>query len=169
MALAAIPVVSQTLTSHQRLYLVPFYAIYTTFAAAGIAAATNLMPSWARRPRAWAGMLALLLLPSSLPALRGAAEESRVLARRVALERADLHREFDARPPRMLFSDTPDFVAWITGRPTAWVTREQFARLYPASGGGDAARYGLPPRAEIAGWFHDDFRDPAAVGTVARP
>jgi hypothetical protein len=35
--------------------------------------------------------------------------------------------------PRLMFSDTPDFVAWTTGRPTVWVTREEYERLPAAA------------------------------------
>jgi hypothetical protein len=92
--------------------------------------------------------------------------------RRLAAERAALARDVPAgaRAPRLVFSDTPDFVAWETGRPTLWVDRAAFDRLYPPGGGaGEAARFGLPSRHEIAGWFHDDFRDPTSIGTVVRP
>src|SRR5438477_10637199 len=54
-ALALIPVASQTLTSHQRLYLIPFVPIYTLFVALGARAVVRALPAWAQRPRAWIG------------------------------------------------------------------------------------------------------------------
>jgi len=183
-ALALIPVASQTLTSHQRLYLEPFLPIYAWFAAIGAHALMRRLPGWAHRPRAMLGALALLILPSALPALRGAAEESHTLAERVALERQALVAALPGMPgetvraahlpergnlPRVVFSDTPDFVAWTTGLPTLWVTRTQFQTLYPGDASGEAATFGLPPREQAAGFFHDDFRDPSTVGTFVRP
>jgi hypothetical protein len=118
------------------------------------------------------GMLVLLSLPASLPALRDACDQARVLARRITVERQQLAAAFPHghAPTRIVFSDTPDYVAWITGLPTLWVTRAQFERLYPPGGGaGDAPRFDLPPRNVVAGWFHDDFRDPENVGTLFIP
>lgn len=172
--LALIPVASMTLTSHQRLYLVPFATLYALGAAVGARVVVRALPPWADRPRAWIGMLVLLVLPSALPALKGAADEAQVLATRIAAERVELARALPSTPgapgpPRLVFSDTPDFVAWRTGLPAVWSTRAQFERLYPARGPGDAPALGLPPRARVAGWFHDDFRDPTSVGSLVVP
>src|SRR5439155_20770838 len=126
--LALIPVASMTLTSHQRLYLVPFFALFVVGAALGASVVVRAMPAWAQRPRAWIGLLALLVLPSSLPALKDGADQARVLARRIAAEREALARELPVAPagargaragklarawnrgaassPRLLFSDT---------------------------------------------------------------
>jgi len=163
LALVLVPVASMTLTSYQRLYLEPVAPLLALGAAAGMARLALAMPRWAHRPRAWIGLLALLIAPSCLPALRGAAAQSAVLAQRLADERAALRTAFPAsRAPRMIFSDTPDFTAWTTGRPTAWVSRGEFERLYEA--GGPAAALGLPPPDRVAGWFHEDFRDPTSPG-----
>ena len=191
--LAMIPMASMTLTAHQRLYLLPFAPLFAIGAAVGASVVVRAMPAWAQRPRTWCGVLALLMLPSALPALTSAADEARVLERRLASEREAIEHAFAitgvadssfaagdstsmrgsiANPgttPRLLFSDTPDYVAWVTGLPTAWVMRAEFERLYPPGGGaGDAARFNLPPRDEVAGWFHEDFRDPRSVGVVVR-
>jgi len=192
--LALIPVASMTLTAHQRLYLMPFAPLFAIGAALGASVLVRAMPAWAQRPRAWNGMLVLLVLPSALPALTSAADEARVLERRLATEREAIERAFVATAadssfaplagtikrgsiahphaplPRLVFSDTPDFVAWVTGVPAVWVMRDGFERLYPAAGGpGEAQRFGLPPRAQVAGWFHGDFRDPSSTGEVVRP
>ena len=191
--LALIPMASMTLTAHQRLYLLPFAPLFAIGAAVGASVLIRAMPAWAQRPRTWVGALALLMLPSALPALTGAADEARTLERRLTSEREAIEHAFAitgadssfasadstsmrgsianprARSPRLVFSDTPDYVAWVTGLPTVWVMREGFERLYPAAGGaGEAARFGLPPREDVAGWFHDDFRDPRSVGVVVR-
>src|SRR6185503_12825920 len=110
------------------------------------------LPAWGRRPRAWVGLLMLLIAPSCLPALRGAAADARVLERRIANERVALARAFPqahAGLPRMIFSDTPDFTAWTTGRPTAWISRAEFERLYGP--GGQAGEVGLPAAESVAG------------------
>jgi hypothetical protein len=62
-----------------------------------------------------------------------------------------------------VFSDTPDFVAWETGRPAVPMTREEFGRWYPATGNPPASRpHDLP---ESPGpddrWFHANPRDPS--------
>lgn len=167
--LVLVPVAAMTLTFHQPLYLVPFAPLLAIGAAAGAASLANAMPTWARRPRAWIGLTLLLLLPSALPALRGAASEARVLERRLASERQTLARDFprDEPGPRVIFSDSPDFVAWVTGRPALWTTEQAFAKLYAPNGA--AADLGLPPPAEVSGYFHDDFRNPAAVGRRVVP
>ena len=165
LGLVLVPLASMTLTSHQRLYLLPVAPLLALGAAAGAERLARLLPGWARRPRAWIGLLMLMIAPSSLPALRGAASEARVLEQRIADERAALLREFPeahAGMPRLIFSDTPDFTAWTTGRPSAWVSRAEFERLYGPEG--EAAEIGLPAAEAVAGWFHDDFRDPASRG-----
>ena len=56
-----------------------------------------------------------------------------------------------------MFSDTPDFVAWTTGRPTLWITRNEYARLpAPAT----AVSASSPPARGAAAdtWFHKDLR-----------
>ena len=69
----------------------------------------------------------------------------------------------------MVFSDTPDFVAWVTGRPTLWVPRDAFERLYASADTTAAASLALPPRRAVAGWFHENFRDPARPGALVLP
>jgi hypothetical protein len=168
--LAAIPLLSMTIASHQPLYLVPFLPLYATAAAIGIHVVMRALPRWAHRPRAEIGALLLLLLPSILPALREGWSESRILEARLARERgalaaAGLAPRGNVEP---MFSDTPDFVAWTTHRPVFWTTRDQFERLYRP--GSDAPkRFTLPPRDRATGWFHEDARDPAEVGKFVTP
>lgn len=180
--LGAIPMASMTLTAYQRLYLIPFAPLWALAAAVGARTTFERLPHWAHRPRAWLGALALLALPAAILALRSEHQQARLLERWLALDRrllaSRVERPGDAQRP--MFSDTPDFVAWTTGRPTLWVTREEFRRLYPewretadSTGASPAAIEGeptpgtagsglpAPPRPEDV-WFHADPRDPAA-------
>ncbi|HYM82195.1 MAG TPA: glycosyltransferase family 39 protein [Candidatus Limnocylindria bacterium] len=193
LALGAIPIAAMTLTVYQRLYLVPFAPLWALGAALGARALFARLPDWAHRPRAWIGALALAALPSTGPALATATAQARLLERWIAQDRAQL-AALAARgdSPRPMFSDTPDFVAWTTGRPTFWVTRAEFVRLYPnvptpVAGAtttdsdstrfvrsGDSVPGGRSPSpsrrpARLPGhpgpgdlWFHVDPRDPAA-------
>jgi hypothetical protein len=167
-ALALIPVASMTLTSYQPLYLEPFLPLYAAGAAAGVHALIGALPRWAHRPRAEIGVMALLILPSILPALREASLEARAAEGRIAGERRALAAAIAPGALRPMFSDTPDFVAWTTGRPVFWTPREEFERLY-ASDGAAARNRALPPRDEALGWFHDDARDPATIGGFVTP
>jgi len=64
----------------------------------------------------------------------------------------------DSPTPRPIFSDRPDFVAWTTGRPALYVSREEYLALYPPDGPLEADRpHGLPRRRNPADtWFHAD-------------
>ena len=107
-----------------------------------------------------------MMLPATGPALREAATEAHLLERWLALERVGLAR-LAAVPDaarRPVFSDTPDFVAWETGRPAVWMTRPEFERLYGGAAPGRPAPLprGFPERPgpdEV--WFHADPRDPS--------
>jgi uncharacterized membrane protein YhaH (DUF805 family) len=182
--LVLIPAASMTLTQHQRLYVVPFSTLLALGAAAGAAALGSRMPDWGRRDRLWIGLLILITVPVSFPAARAAGQEARLLEVRLAAERRALKAEFESFgrdsflgpdiphryvPPPVLFSDSPDFVAWTTGLPTFWSSREAFAELYPPEGPGLAPQFGLPPRDQVEGWFHDDVRDPTATGSRVSP
>jgi hypothetical protein len=82
--------------------------------------------------------------------LREAAREARVSESRLARERAALAgiTRPDARGP--VFSDTPDFVAWTTGRTAVWMTREEYERLPERPTGPDDPR---PARGAGEPWF----------------
>ena len=164
--IGAIPMASMTLTAYQRLYLVPMAPLWAIAAAFGARTLFERLPTWAHRPRAWLGALALVTLPATVLALRAEAEQARALERWLAVDRARLADRVSsaANVGRPMFSDTPDFVAWTTSRPTLWVTREEFHRLYPGFGSpAAAAAPGLPPVPFPEDlWFHVDPRDPAA-------
>jgi len=157
-------------------YITPFLPLWALSAAV---AAEWL---WGRIPRAgrtlgWLPVLALLMLFATVPALRQEAREARAFAAQLAVERAalaprvtpaatlprltalGLERPAGLAPtaPRLMFSDTPDFVAWTTGRPTVWVTRDEYARL-PAPGAAVSAGSPPPHGAAIDTWFHEDLR-----------
>jgi hypothetical protein len=117
------------------------------------------------------------MLFATVPALQRGAREAREFAALLAVERAalasrvtpaatlprlttlGLERPAGVAPttPRLMFSDTPDFVAWTTGRPTVWVTRDEYARL-PATG--TAVSADSPPARGTADdtWFHGELR-----------
>jgi hypothetical protein len=157
--LALLPLLVMTTTVYDERYLVPFLPLWALGAAAGARELVEWLPLWARRPRTWIGALLLLVLPSVAPAMREAQHEARALAARLARERESLAALKPPRgaPPRLLFSDTPDFVAWTTGRPVVWVTREEYDSLPAAADSlaGGAARGDRPRRgADGDTWFH---------------
>ena len=157
-------------------YITPFLPLWALSAAV---AAEWL---WGRIPRVgrslgWLPVLTLLMLFATVPALQRGAREAREFAALLAVERAalasrvtpaatlprlttlGLERPAGVAPtaPRLMFSDTPDFVAWTTGRPTVWVSRDEYARL-PAPGAAVSAE--SPPARGTAAdtWFHKEFR-----------
>jgi hypothetical protein len=154
LALALIPVAIMTTTVYDSRYLTPFLPLWTLASALGASALAGRLPEWARGPRVWMVALALLALPSVVPAVREAEREARVLERRLAFERASLAplAAGGARPFALLFSDLPDFAAWTANRPVVWVTRREFGWL-PAPGEPNPG--GLPVRGDgVATWFH---------------
>jgi hypothetical protein len=160
---AAIPIAVMTAITYDERYLTPLLPLWALAAALGIREVARRMPRWAQRPRTWLGMLFLLIAPSVAPFARDQAGEGRRLAKVLADERVRA-REWTARAdsigpsgsPRLAFSDMPDFLAWTSGRPVLWVTREQYERL-PVQEDGS----GLPVRGSPGDtYFHPD--DPEA-------
>jgi hypothetical protein len=162
--LALIPIAVMTIMLHDPRYLVPFLPLWAIGTAFGARVVLQRLPAWAHAPRFEIGLLALLMLPSILPALVGGAREAPSLRGRLARERIALHALAGADHDRLMFSDTPDFVSWTTGRPVVWVTRDEYARLPAAPPGGDAG-LSRPSRSEGETWFH---RSPAPVRAPAR-
>ena len=121
LALALIPVASMTLTVPQPLYVMPFSALHALGAALGASVVARALPPWAHRPRTWIGMAVLLMLPSSLPALKGAVDESRVLAARIRTERAALVQVFGAATRGPGASASAD--STLPGVRCAWCSR----------------------------------------------
>jgi hypothetical protein len=157
--LALIPVAMMTLAYPQRLYVLPFLPLYAAAAAAGAHVLSGWLPAGARAPRVWVTLLGLLAVASAVPALRTATEdavESRALLASERRALAAVTRR-SGQPPRPMFSDRPDFVAWTTSRPTLLMTREEYERYYPLAGPHEADRgWGLPARRDPADtWFHD--------------
>ena len=162
---ALVPVVAITLVASVRLYPVPFAPLYCMAAALGAKELFERLPAWARRPRAWLSMLLALALPSAAIEIKEQAAQARSIERWLAADRAELVAA--TRSPgghrRLMFSDTPDFVAWTTARPTVWLTREEFDRLFGSGGAPTFRPEDLPPRPWPEDtWFHSgDPRDPA--------
>jgi hypothetical protein len=130
-----------TLTTYQRLYVIPFAPLWalralgarTVFGDAALgASATRLdrragvtvLPPSCRRCRTRRGRAS-----SSAGSRRIAWHSRRALRIRASRARA--------------VPGAPDFAAWTTGRPTLWISRE-VARLYP--GWPDTTSLTRPPR-----------------------
>ncbi|MEO5617162.1 MAG: hypothetical protein ABIS67_05295 [Candidatus Eisenbacteria bacterium] len=153
LAVAMIPIVVMTVTLYDDRYLVPFLPLYALAVASGAHLLAQRLPWWMHHPRAWIGLLLLAALPAAAPALREGASQARRDAEILVAERAALRewtQRAEAGAARPVHSDTPDFVAWTTGRPTLWLTAEENARL-PLQPGAS----GLPARADAdRAWFH---------------
>lgn len=152
--LAMVPLAVMTLTLYDDRYLVPFLPLWAVAAAAGASTLVGWIPSVREAALAPALLVLLLLLPGTLRDVHAEARRSDALRHRLEAERAALA----ARPAparALMFSDTPDFVAWTTGRPTVWVTREEYLRLPTCTRAARADT--LPPCRDGAAetWFHD--------------
>lgn len=156
LALALIPIAVMTVTLYDDRYLTPLLPLWALAAARGARDLAMRAPEWARRPRAWIGALLLLIAPTVAPFARDQVTLARAHERALAQDRARLAewRAADAAggAPCLLFSDTPDFVAWTTGCSVVWVTEAEY-RALPISP--DAS--GLPVRSGDSArdaWFH---------------
>ena len=90
-----------------------------------------------------------MALPSVGPALREAPRAGREHRERLARDRAGLDA-LAGRERGLLFSDTPDHAAWITGRPTVWVTRREYDRLPACAGSGAGMNPGAGAGAAVS-------------------
>ena len=166
--LALVPLAVMSLTVYDARYLTPFLPFWCLGAARGAETLASFLPWWGRRPRTWLGLLLLLLLPALLPSIAEEARAAGGLRERLATERAALRARFGAGDPRraasvadsadaarrLLFSDTPDFVAWTTARPVVWVTREDWEAL-PETAARDSGQFARPVRGDrTSTWFH---------------
>ncbi|HVP15316.1 MAG TPA: hypothetical protein VMS88_07215 [Terriglobales bacterium] len=171
---ALVPLAVMSLTTYAPRYLMPFLPLWTLAVALGAEHLGGRFRVTKSAP-AWIALLLLLLLPSTAARLWSETRDARALEPWLARERAQLApltttgarlprltglgltlpadtlRETE---PRLMFSDTPDFVAWTTGRPTVWVTRGEYEKL-PAS---------APPAAKRA---RAGAQEPPAAGTAA--
>lgn len=166
-ALALVPLAIMTVTLYDARYLTPFLVPFALGAARGAAEVVEWLPAWGRTWRAWTGLLALLLLVTSGPALNDAWREGRDARARLATERPLLlARAAAAAPGAIVFTDTPDFAAFTTRHPALWLSRPEYDAL-PVSG--DARERPLR-RAGDWTWFHDaEGRGPAeAVAAAAQ-
>lgn len=128
---ALVPVAVMTATLYDERYVTPFLPLWALAAAFGASRLAARAPAWMRAPRVWVTLVALLTLPFTAAALRASNAARAADARALAAARAALaplaHR--GGGPPRLMFSDAPDFAAWTTGRPVVWVTQAEHARL----------------------------------------
>ena len=133
LAIAAVPFAVLVLTVYNERYVVPFMPLWAIAAARGAQVLAARLPPWGRTARMPAALLLLLVIPASLPAMVADAGVARALRERIARERAQLAAR--PAPPRpLMFSDTPDFVGWTTGRATLWITPAQYQQLAPCMG-----------------------------------
>ena len=151
--LALVPLAVMTLTVPASRYMVPFLPLWCLAAAIG---ARALAVRW--RPQAspewwWVALAIALIVPESVIALSGAQRTAETLRSRLGSERRLMRRAL-ATPPTpdaIVFSDTPDFVAWTVRRPAVWLTAAEHERL-PAAGARDGP---VPVRDESTDpWFH---------------
>jgi hypothetical protein len=155
-ALAMLPLAIMTVTLFDPRYLVPFLPVFALAAARGAAEVVDWLPAWSRRPRAWLGALAVLLAVSAVPALVQARREADSARVRLRAERAQLAALPRALPggDAIVFSDTPDFVAWTLRRPAVWVTRAEYEALPFAADSVPGPPDRPARRAGDATWFH---------------
>jgi hypothetical protein len=148
-AATLIPLTIMTVMVYDARYVTPFLPLWTLAAAYGAATLAARLPDPLRAPRVWLALLALLVLPPGALAVREAASGRAADAATLAEGRHAL-AAFAPRggeTPRVMFSDTPDFAAWTTGRPTVWLSRTEHERL-PFCGAAGAGR--TPAGAETA-------------------
>ncbi len=155
LAAAAIPFVVVTLTESSERYVAEFLPLWALGVAGGLEAlregvAPRVPPGAAR------ALAAAVLLMSTLPALIGEAANATMLRVWLAGERAGLAEHTSAHSTgSLMFSDTPDFVAWTTGHATIYVERADYMKL-PGPGSWESP---LPARGGPADeWFHADLR-----------
>ena len=127
--LALIPLFVMTVTLYDPRYVVPFLPLWAIAAAWGLRTLVRRLPEWAHTPRLEIGLVTLLLLPSIAPAMAESAREARELHGRLRRDRDALHALAAGDHDRLMFSDTPDFVSWTTGRPVVWLTRAEYRAL----------------------------------------
>ncbi|HTR96940.1 MAG TPA: hypothetical protein VMH61_03475 [Candidatus Acidoferrales bacterium] len=171
LGLALIPLGIMTVTLYDERYLTPFLPVIALGAARGAAEFAAWLPAWGRRPRTWIGLLVLLALPSSGPALHDGWREGVAARARLADERAGLvHAAASHRANALAFSDTPDFLAWTLDRPAVWVSRAEYLALPPATPGVAPPRDRPARSASDLVWFHEaEGRGPWTPATGAAP
>lgn len=163
--LIVIPVAVMTLTLYDPRYLTPFLPLLALGAAQGALEVANVLPAFLQKPRVWLSIVMALLLITLVPALitaqrDGAQARERLRYEREAIDNVwlgiSLENDYDQRganysPRSRAWSDTPDFVAWTTLRPTIWVTASEYSTLPLAA---NAAPGAPARRAGELTWFH---------------
>jgi hypothetical protein len=158
LGVAAIPLALVTTTESSERYVAVFLPLWAAGAVYGVdvLARNAAIRVWAR------AALLVAAAPFWLTALSTEARQSAALRHWLATERAALaSRSSDDLRLRLMFSDTPDFVVWTTGRPTVATTREAYLE-WPAG----ADTRSRPSTGEpMDEWFHVDVRGrPAPTG-----
>ena len=154
--LVLIPLFTMTVTLYDPRYVTPFLALIALAAARGGCELAEFLPRWGRRPRTWMTLLAMLSVAPAGMALHDAWREGREARARLQSERAAL-AQLHARAggsQLVTFTDTPDFVAWTTGRAAVWMSREEYEAL-PVAVAGVAPPRDRPTRGpgDLV-WFH---------------
>ncbi len=157
-ALALLPLAIMTATLYDERYLTPLLPLFAIGAAIGAQGISSWLPSWLRRDRLWMSALALLLSLSAGPALHDGWREGDIDRGRLAREREALHvNESHMRAQGLVFTDTPDFVAWTIAVPAVWIAAAEYARL-PQWDGHGLSPHHFPDRprrtSADATWFH---------------
>lgn len=157
-ALALLPLAIMTVTLYDERYLTPVLPLFALGAALGARAISLRLPAWLRRERFWILALILCVAPSSGPALHDGWREGQENRARLAAERRALSmRAHEARAQELVFTDTPDFVAWTLGVPSVWVSAAEYEALPEWDGSGLSAHH-FADRPRRTGsdvtWFH---------------
>ena len=165
LAACVIPFALCTVTESSERYVAVFLPLWALALVRGVdALRASVAPSHA--PARARALVAVALLASTAAALVAEARQGHALERWLAAERAALASRSDhALVARPLFSDTPDFAAWTTGRSALWLTADEYARLP------DRPAADRPARGDVHDeWFHADLHAapaPARGGTAA--
>src|SRR5262249_5809969 len=127
-AAALVPFAMITLTESSERYVGPFLPLWVAGVIAGVDATARAVTG--RGSVLARTLLAAFALAFGARALAAEARESAALRAWLGAERAALAtRSAAASGRRLLFSDTPDFAAWTTGRPTIAVSIDGYRAL----------------------------------------
>ena len=163
LTLVLVPLFVMTVTVYDARYIGPFLPVWAIGAAFGAWLVARLLPARFHDPRVWLGLLALAILPSTVNLMMEDTREAVEHRAQIESESAELLRlsNRSTNPAEPIFSDTPDFAAWVTGRPVVWLTRAEFSRLPACPSTGSHEQLDRPcrrPRSEHREgslvWFH---------------
>ena len=161
--LALVPVAFLSLAPADARALVAFLPLYALGAARGLDGLGSWLPAWTRRPRFTIGLLVLVLVPVTGPAMREEAVHARDARTALASERSRLSTWSAALDSTaawstvpgssgdesLVFSDSPGLVAWTTERSTVGSGPGDLPLLPPTA---TAMRPARPD--SLHTWFH---------------